>query len=188
MYCLPVGGSSAVARAGEELVNPITGDRVVFRQVQEDVFEADFFVQQTAPYTKAHIHALQSERFEIIAGQGRWQLNGVEHDVKPGDVVEVPAGMAHINPWRVGEATLHIRQRNTPGLDFDVYFETPFKAAQLGKANAAGLLDDLHQAVILSQARSKSYLTGAPIWLQQILFPVLAVFGRLKGYRFRYGG
>lgn len=175
-----------MARPGDELVNPVTGDRVVFLAVSEAQFEVDFFVRQSRPFTKPHLHAIQAERFEILAGRGRWQLNGVEHDLKPGDVVEVPPGVAHLNPWRVGEETLHVRQRNTPGLDFDVYFETAFKAAQLGKAKADGTLDDLHQAVILNQTRSRSYLTDMPVWLQKGLFPLLAALGRLKGYRFRY--
>ncbi|MDF2629271.1 MAG: hypothetical protein K0R39_3102 [Symbiobacteriaceae bacterium] len=177
-----------MAKAGDELINPITGDRFVFQKVQEDVCEVDLFMRQTGPYTEAHMHAIQSESFEIIAGHGQWELNGVRHDLHPGDRVDVPAGVSHINPWRVGEETLHFRQRNTPGLDFDVYFETSARAAQRGKAMANGNLDQLHQAVILHQTRSKSYLTGTPVWLQKLLFPLLAALGRRKGYQFRYEG
>ncbi|HWI61429.1 MAG TPA: cupin domain-containing protein [Symbiobacteriaceae bacterium] len=177
-----------MAKAGEVLKNPITGDRIVFRQVQEDVCEVDFFVAQTQPYTEPHLHALQTEVFEVVSGHGKWQLNGVEYDLQPGDRVEVPAGVGHNNPWRVGDEVLHIRQTNRPGLDFDVYFETAFKAAQRGKSLPNGQLDKLHQAVILNQTRSKSYLTNAPVWLQKALFPILAALGRRKGYQFRYEG
>lgn len=177
-----------MARAGDELINPITGDRVVFRRVAEDVCEVDFFVKQTSPFTEPHLHAIQSESFEILAGHGRWMVNGVEHDLHPGDRVEIPPGVAHLNPWRVGDEVLHVRQRNTPGLDFDVYFETAIKAAQRGKALPSGNLDQLHQAVILAGTRSKSYLTTAPVWLQKMLLPLLAALGRRKGYQFRYEG
>lgn len=175
-----------MVKAGDEVTNPITGDRVVFRSVGEDLCEVDFYCRQTSPFTEPHMHALQSESFEILAGHGRWQLNGVEYDLKPGDKVEVPAGVGHLNPWRVGEETLLVRQRNVPGWDFDAYFETPFKAAQRGKALPSGNLDQLHQAVILHHTRSKSYLTTMPVGLQKLLFPVLAALGRMKGYRFRY--
>lgn len=177
-----------MAKAGDELNNPITGDKVVFRTVQEDLCEVDFFVRQTSPFTEAHMHAIQHESFEVLAGHGKWQLNGVEYDLHPGDRVEVKPGVGHLNPWRVGEETLHIRQRNWPGLDFDAYFETAFLAAQRGKALPNGNLDKLHQAVILHETRSKSYLTGTPVWLQRLLFPLLAAMGRQKGYRFRYQG
>lgn len=175
-----------MARPGDELVNPISGDRVVFRSVERDLFEADFFVKTPRPYVLPHMHAIQTESFEIVAGHGKWQLNGVEYDLRPGDKVEVPPGVGHVNPWRVGEEVLHLRQRNTPGLDFDVYFETPFKAAQRGKADRTGGIDQLHQAVILNQAQSKSYLTTMPIWVQRIVLPLLAAIGRIRGDRFRY--
>lgn len=175
-----------MARPGGELTNPVSGNRVVFRIVDEDRFEVDFYIKQTKPYVKPHMHAIQTESFEIIAGQGKWQLEGITYDLQPGDKVEVPPGVSHVNPWRAGDGVLHVRQCNTPGLDFDVYFETPFKAAQRGKANADGDIDQLHQAVILNQARSKSYLSGAPVWLQKATLPILAAIGRLRGDRFRY--
>jgi|GEM_PF-3652734 len=177
-----------MARSGDDLTNPITGDRVVFRTVREDLCEIDFFIHQTRALTEPHFHAIQSESFEVISGHGRWMLNGVEYDLHPGDRVEVAPGVNHLNPWRVGDEVLHIVQRNWPGLDFDVYFETSIKAAQRGKADAQGRLDLLHQAVILHGTRSKSYLSTAPVWLQRALFPLLAALGRLKGYQFRYQG
>jgi|GEM_PF-5698730 len=39
------------------------------------------------------MHAIQSESFEIISR------------------VDVPPGVSHVNPWRVGEGILYLRQR-----------------------------------------------------------------------------
>jgi hypothetical protein len=115
-------------------------------------------------------------------------LNGVEKEVRPGDRIELVAGTPHVNPWAVGDEPLHYRQSNTPGLDFDVYFETAYKAAQNGHTRPDGSLHLVHQAVILNGTRSKSYLVGPPILVQKLLFPILSLVGRLKGYPFRYTG
>ena len=42
-----------------------------------------------------HVHRRHSERFEVIQGSMRLVMEGREHVLRPGDAMEVPAGVPH---------------------------------------------------------------------------------------------
>ncbi|HVG98699.1 MAG TPA: cupin domain-containing protein, partial [Chloroflexota bacterium] len=61
-----------MARAGDVLEHPITGERIVVRQSARDtrgeLFELDIYVRPGGFVAAAHIHPRQEERFEIVSG------------------------------------------------------------------------------------------------------------------------
>lgn len=134
----------------------------------------------------AHLHARQTESFEVLAGRVRYVLDGREADAGPGERVVVPPGAAHVNPWNAGDEDVRLRQRVEPALDFDVVLETLLGLARDGKLGPGGQVPTLALAALIDGAQSKTYRPGAPPALQDALFKVLRIIGWPLGYRARY--
>ena len=79
-----------------EIENPVTGERVVFREgvgdPEADVLSFDFFVKPGGGVFVPHLHLEQTEIIRVIKGKLRCGLPGQEREVGPGEVVVIPAG------------------------------------------------------------------------------------------------
>ena len=64
-----------VARPGDALENPLTGERLVFRHTTADSNGAlvafDYFLPVGGSVPLAHVHPRQDERFEIVTGTAK---------------------------------------------------------------------------------------------------------------------
>ena len=85
-----------MAAAGEELENPVTGQRVVFeataRETEGRLLRLRSSGEPQGFFAQEHVHPRQSERHEVISGQLGLSI-GRERLLKPGDVVDVPVGL-----------------------------------------------------------------------------------------------
>ncbi len=175
----------------QTLNNPYTGERIIFEQTEQDTggvlvaFE-HFMSPRPTPTFPEHVQLKQEERFEILAGSARYRLNGVDGEAHTGETVIIPARAIHINCWNAGLEELQMRHSFRPGLGADIFFETLFTLALNGKTNAKGELNLLQLAVIGNEIESQTFNAGIPIPLQRLALPVLAMIGRLFGYRARY--
>jgi hypothetical protein len=68
----------------------------------------------------------------------------------------------------------------------EIFFETQFGLSRDGKLSAAGDIALLQGAVLLEEVGDFIRPATPPVWLQNVLFPVLAAFGRARGYHARY--
>jgi len=176
--------------AGQTLNNPFTGERIIFEQTEQDTGGAliafeHFMLPRTTPTFPEHVQLNQEERFEIISGTARYRLAGVEGQARAGETVIVPPGAIHINCWNEGPEALKMRHSFRPGGGADIFFETIFTLAMNGKTNARGEVNLLQLAVIGNEINSQTFNAGIPISLQRLALPVLAMIGRLLGYRAR---
>jgi mannose-6-phosphate isomerase-like protein (cupin superfamily) len=176
--------------AGQTLNNPFTGERIIFEQTEQDTGGAlvtfeHFMLPRTTPTFPEHVQLNQEERFEIISGTARYRLAGVEGQARAGETVIVPPGAIHINCWNEGPEALKMHHSFRPGGGADIFFETIFTLAMNGKTNARGEVNLLQLAVIGSEIKSQTFNAGIPIPLQRLALPVLAMIGRLLGYRAR---
>lgn len=84
---------------GQEMANPITGERFVWRDTRESTAgswcEFDLHLAVNAKVAATHRHPLQEERFSIISGGLEVDVDGSRRTAGPGDTVVVPAGAAH---------------------------------------------------------------------------------------------
>jgi len=179
-----------MAYAGQTLNNPFTGERIIFEQTEQDTDRAlvafeHFMLPRTTPTFPEHVQLNQEERFEIISGTARYRLAGVEGQAHTGETVIVPPGAIHINCWNEGPEALKMRHSFRPGGGADIFFETIFTLAMNGKTNARGEVNLLQLAVIGNEIKSQTFNAGIPISLQRLALPVLAMIGRLLGYRAR---
>jgi short-subunit dehydrogenase/mannose-6-phosphate isomerase-like protein (cupin superfamily) len=182
--------SITTATTGESLENPITGERIVFRTTARESNGArvviDHFLKPHTTTFPEHVQLNQQERFEIISGTASYSVDGVMCYAKTGDVIVVPPGTRHRNPWNESDAELHFRHETSPDFGSEQFFATLFRLAQAGKTNAKGEMNLLQLAVVGDALASKTYVTALPITVQRVMFPLLAAIGRRLGYRAHY--
>lgn len=179
-----------MVRAGDELVNPATGLRTVFRETAQDTGGALLQVDQignpgwtTGP---DHVHPHQEERFEVLSGQLGLRVDGVENVHRPGDVIIAPARSPHA-AWNAGHDQVHVLVDFRPALRTEIAFETLAGLARDGKTTKAGVpKNPLRLALILRHFEDEIYLVRPPLAVQRVIFGTLAKLGALFGYRAEY--
>lgn len=172
-----------MARPGQEFTHPVTGDRIRYLEVGGEACRIELTRRPGKWSLGEHIHTVQTEAFEVIAGHAKYTANGVEGTLEAGQKVSFPPGTPHINPWNAGTDELRIIQSVSPALDFDVLHETLYVAyPQKGLVKPDGTPRFLPQCLAMHATRSKTYSAGLPQGLQRVLFAVLAPVGRLLGY------
>lgn len=179
-----------MVKAGDVLEHPVTREKLVVRKTARDtggeLFQVDVYFQPGAFVAAEHIHPLQEERFEVIAGTLRGRVAGKELSSSPGKTVVVPKGTPHIW-WNSGDDELHVLVEVRPALRFESFFETFFGLAQDGRVDSkTGLPNLLQLALMMRTFRNELVLTRPPRPVQALLFGVLAPIGRLLGYKGEY--
>jgi quercetin dioxygenase-like cupin family protein len=183
-----------VAKAGDIIENPITGERITFlKTTQETNGELLRFEYVLPPeFTiSEHFHPHQEERHEVILGTLRGRVGGQERDYAEGERVVGPAGVPHA--WRnpSSEEELRIISELRPALVFETIMETSFGLARDGKTTKKQGIpkNPLQLAVLVDETRGMFYSGRVPVPVQEVflaLFGVVASVGRLLGYKARY--
>jgi quercetin dioxygenase-like cupin family protein len=181
-----------MARAGDEMVDPIAGSRMIFRKTAKEtdgeLLQLDLIGKAGWTAGPLHVHPYQEERFEVISGTLRSHVAGVERIHEAGEVVAAPAGSVH-TVWNAGgeEEEVHALVEFHPALRQETVLETLAGLARDGKTNKAGApKNPLRLALIARDYEDEIYLTQPPLFVQRVIFGVLAKVGRLFGYRAEY--
>jgi uncharacterized RmlC-like cupin family protein len=97
-----------MAKAGDELLNSVTGLRTVFRKTAEEtsgeLLQVDWIGEPGWTTGPDHVHPRQEERFEVLSGRLGLRVGGVERVHSAGDVVVAPAGAPHA-AWNAGDSS-----------------------------------------------------------------------------------
>jgi quercetin dioxygenase-like cupin family protein len=122
-----------MARAGDELANPVSGERIVFLQTATDtggdLLEMDDFWTQPGHRTPEHVHPQMQERWEILAGRVCFCIGGVERTVGPGEAIVAEPGVAH-TARKLGPEPVHLRIQMRPALRWELFVEQMFTLAR----------------------------------------------------------
>ena len=174
---------------GQTLVNPVTGETLVFRTTSADtggeLVVVEAFVEPNGAVAAAHVHPTQEECFEVLAGELEFRLHKKVFVARVGDRVLVPAGTPH-RFRNVGETTARFSCEVRPALGFEQLIETMFSLAADGKVNRKGMPNPLRLAVIARHHFGDVRLPFPPAWLQRIGLALGAPLGRALGYRPAY--
>jgi mannose-6-phosphate isomerase-like protein (cupin superfamily) len=181
-----------MARSGDEIVNPVTGHRIVFRKTARDtdgeLLQMDWIGGSGWRAGPVHVHSFQEERFEVLSGTLGSHVAGVERAHGPADgPVVVPAGVEH-TVWNAGDGEVHALVDFRPAsIRTETMLETVFGLAQDGKLARTGIpRNPLRLALIVHDYEDQIYLARPPLAMQRVLFGALASVGRLLGYRAEY--
>ena len=178
-----------MARAGDVLENPVTGERVVFRKTAAETngesLEYELHFTPLGFVTQEHLHPGQSERHEVVSGALGLVLDGRDQVLRDGDSVVVPRGARH-RLFRADGGHVHAIFELRPALETETLLETFVGLARDGKVNRKGYPSLLQLAVISREFENEGYATRLPLPVQRALFGPLATLGRRRGYRARY--
>src|SRR5919112_493786 len=179
-----------MAKAGDELLNPVTGLRTVFRKTAEEtsgeLLQVDWIGEPSWTTGPDHVHPRQEERFEVLSGRLGLRVGGVERVHSVGEVIVAPAGSAHA-AWNAGDDEVHVLVDFRPALRTERAFETLAGLARDGKTNKAGApKNPLLLALILREFEEEIYFVRPPLAVQRVIFGTLARVARLLGYRAEY--
>jgi mannose-6-phosphate isomerase-like protein (cupin superfamily)/uncharacterized protein YndB with AHSA1/START domain len=164
-----------VARAGDTLENPATGERLVFLKTAADTdgeeleYELTFVPKGFA--TRAHLHPSQEERHEVLEGSLGIVVAGRERRLGPGDVETVPPRTAH-RIFATGDRPVRVRFASRPALRSAELLERLF---ELGEK--PGLLD---LALIGREFAPEGHPTRPPLPVQRVLLTPLAALARAR--------
>ena len=105
--------------AGDTVVNPVTGERLVFRKTSRDTggqaVVIETFVQPNGFVAAAHVHPSQEERFEVLRGSVGFKIGRKKMVAGPGRRITVPAGTPH-KFWNAGDDEAHFVCEVRPAL------------------------------------------------------------------------
>ena len=179
-----------MAKAGDELVNPVTGLKTVFRKTAQDtggeLLRVDWIGEPGWTTGPDHVHPLQDERFEVLSGKLGLRVGGVERVLGEGEAITAPAGSAHA-AWNAGEDQVHALVDFRPALRTETAFETLAGLARDGKTNGAGAPGNpLLLALVLREYEDEIYFVRPPLFVQRVIFGALARVARLLRYRAEY--
>lgn len=175
-----------MAKSGEVLENPTTGQRIIFRRTSGEtageLLEVESIYTSPSPSRPpTHYHPAQEEIFRVLAGELHVVINGRQRVLKKGETLVIAEGARH-QMW-AEEAGVRANWQTRPALKSEAFFETMFGLAAQGKTNEKGA-PNLLQAAVIARAYSDEFRLARPPWpVQRLLFALLAPVGRLLGYQ-----
>jgi mannose-6-phosphate isomerase-like protein (cupin superfamily) len=173
------------------VVNPATGERLIFRQTAADtggeLVELEAIITPDGACAGAHVHPHQEERFEVLEGLVGFRLGRKKTVAEPGDTVVVPAGTVH-RFWNAGDIDARFVCQVTPALQFEALIETMFGLAADGKTTKKGIPNPLRLAVIANAHWDGLRAPYVPSVLQRVGLKMGSAAGRAMGYSAQYEG
>jgi quercetin dioxygenase-like cupin family protein len=175
---------TAVVAPGQTLANPITGERFTFTDTAAttdgELLAFDLALRPGGAVPIAHVHPIQTERFEVIEGQMRFRIGYRTRSAGPGDVVEVAPGVIHAFA-NAGEeeARLHVEVR--PALAMEQMLAEVVALAEAGRMTQRGLPRNLLDLAVL--ARKYDQEAHAPylsVGVQRLLLAPLVFSARRR--------
>jgi quercetin dioxygenase-like cupin family protein len=172
-----------MAKSGQIIENRVTGERVKYLKTAQDTDGTQVVFEMWAPpncfMPVRHIHLQQTEEIEVLSGVFKVECNGKVQHLQAGEKMLIPPKAPH-QWWNESEdETVHTRFSLTPAYNFEVMQEQIF-----GIFNTKGKLSFLQIMVM-----AKEYdmiIAGPPIFLQKIMWFLLAPIGRLLGLKNYY--
>jgi mannose-6-phosphate isomerase-like protein (cupin superfamily) len=178
-----------MAKAGDEIFNPRTGQRVIFLQTgaetNGELLRSESYYPFAGAVEPEHVHPLQESGAEVISGSLCFRVDGEERQLRAGESITIPANTPHFF-WNDGEEEAHFVGWFRPALKIDRFFETFFGLARDGKLDEKGLPSMLRLGVMVPHFADEIRLTSPPWAVQRATFGMLAPIAKLLGYRSEY--
>lgn len=175
-----------MVQPGDTILNPGMGARVVFRRTAREtngeLLQFDFFLQPRHIIAVEHIHPQQEERFQVISGNVRGRMRGVDQQAGPGESSVAPPGTPHVW-WNEAAEEVHLLVEFRPALQTEDFLAAVFALAQEGKTNHNGIPNLLYFAVLNKNFPNTIFPALQPLWLLKVVLKILAPVAQLLGYR-----
>ena len=152
-----------MAEPGDVLENPITGQSLTFRRTTAEtggeLLEVESSWESGGPEPPEHHHPHQDERFEVLEGELRARVGDVEHTLRAGDTLDLPAGTPHAM-WNPGPGRARASWETRPALKTEAFFEMVWG---LARASANGeAMPDPDRAAAMFNEYADEFRLGRP--------------------------
>lgn len=178
-----------MARSGEVLTNPRTGERArILTSTAESngaVLRAELTLPPGGPWSVAHRHRRSEERFRVLAGALAVRLDGEVRLLRAGDVLRVPPGVAH-DVRNAGEGDVRVEVELLDPGRFELLLETHWGLARDGHVDGRGTPSALQLAVLARAYADDVDLGCRRSRVRGLRHRVLAPVGRFVGLRPAY--
>ena len=167
----------------DQIEDPHSGQRVVFRRNDPEALEVDLYLRPGA-FVREHVHPSQEETFVVVAGTFVLDVDGQTRTLAAGSSDVVPPRTKHGFDPTADET--HVLLTIRPALDFAGYFRDFLTLSREGRLRVPerGLPRPiLLFAVLMHRYRREIAVPGFPIWLQRPVWRVLAWLGWLFGQK-----
>jgi mannose-6-phosphate isomerase-like protein (cupin superfamily) len=175
-----------MAYAGQTVENPVTGERIVFRQTSADtngeLVAIDLALPPGGHVPGLHVHPKQEERFEVTAGTMKFRYGMRTIVAGPGETVVVPAGKIH-NFANAGDEPSQCRVEIRPALKMEQLFETTVRLAEEGRTNSKGMPKPLDLALFVEEFKDEVEAPFPPAWFVRLVMTPLRALARRRDYR-----
>jgi quercetin dioxygenase-like cupin family protein len=169
---------------GQTLENPVTGERFTFIETAAttdgELLSFELALRPGGAVPIPHVHPIQTERFEVVAGQMRFRVGLRTVVAGPGEVVEVAPGVMH-GFANGGDEEARVRVEVRPALQMEEMFAEVVAMAEAGRMSPRGLPRNLLDLAVL--ARTYDQEAHAPflsVGLQRLLLAPLVAFARTR--------
>jgi mannose-6-phosphate isomerase-like protein (cupin superfamily) len=170
------------AAPGQALENPVTGERFTFidtaATTDGELLRFDLALRAGGAVPIPHVHAIQTERFEVVEGRMRFRVGRRTVLAGPGDVVEVAPGVVH-GFANAGDGEARVRVEVRPALAMEAMLGDVVAMARAGALTRRGMPRDLRDLALL--ARTYDHEAHAPflsIGVQRVLLAPLVFLAR----------
>ena len=180
----PSGSIVTMAHIGQVIENPLSGERIVFRQTAAHtggrLLAFDLYLAPGGRVPSSHAHPEQEERFTVVRGRMRFRVAGRTVIARAGDTTVVPPGTVHAfsNP---GVDPAQVRVEVRPALHMEDLLETATALARDGRTLPNHMPRPLDLVLFLSEFRQEVRPPIVPAALMQALVEPLAWLVRRLG-------
>src|SRR5215213_1903717 len=127
---------------GQTLENPVTGERFTFTHTAAatggELLAFELALRPGGAVPIPHVHPIQTERFEVVAGRMRFRVGLRTRVAEPGDVVEVAPGVVH-SFANAGDGEARLRVEVRPALAMEEMLAEVVAMAEAGRMNRRGM-------------------------------------------------
>lgn len=147
-----------------------------------------FVLRRTLPpgtgKTPAHRHHDGIERFRVLEGSATGSVDGLPRPLRPGDVMEVPVGHAHIHPHTDATSTAKVEHVIEPRPRFvSVFFASYLTWLGEGRVDKQDEPTLLQVMAIMREGGGGTWVAGPPVPVQKALAAVLGRVANARGWR-----
>lgn len=175
-----------MARAGDELHNPVTGQRIRFLELSDEALVVESSYEPSGRRAPAHHHPAQHERFTVLSGAVQCTVAGEERTLRKGESIAIAPGVAH-DVRGDADRRGRVRWETRPAMRTADFLETMFGLAQDRRVSPkTGMPGLLQVALIVREYSPEFRLVKPPRPIQVVLFALLAPLGRARGLRATY--
>ena len=174
-----------MAKTGDIIENPVTGERITFVETAADTGGARLTIalelQANAHNATAHLHDRQRERIRIDRGELSIVVgDGPARTYREGEECVLEPGVPHV--WRNESGKpAAVTIQYEPALRTEEFFESFFALGRAGRTTQTGAPRFL-QALLMTREYD-IYDGHLPVWLQRLASSTLGPLSRVLGNR-----